>query len=80
MESEFSKPVIVKSRSGRPRAISSAAEAHQFLLSEWKGRRKGATCARAKITCSGTVDGSFSTREARKAFIDAAVEADILLE
>ena len=76
----FKEVTLKTAQPGEFRQIRSVAEAHEFLTTEWQGLREGPAAARAKIACLAALDGNQMEKEARAAFVDAAIEADILVE
>ncbi len=75
----WSKPVTLETGVlGKYKTITSTGEAARMLLNQWpveKGRRY----SRARKTCLAVLDGTKPPSEARKAFIDAADEADLFV-
>lgn len=65
---------------GKLREISSLADAASFLLSEWPNDYLGPAHSLARLACAAALDGHQSASSARKAFIDAAQDADIHVE
>lgn len=75
----WSKPVMVETGViGKFKTITNTGEAARLLLSHWpieKGRRY----ARARKTCIAVLEGVKPPSEARRAFIEAADEADLYI-
>jgi hypothetical protein len=80
MENVHFRSVTVESLfPDRLRAIASVAEAAEFLLNEWPGKR-GRLHGLAQLACLEAMDGSATGDMARSMFIEAAKEADIYVE
>lgn len=75
----FQSLVLRLARRGKPRHVSSVGEALAFLKNDWT-HKQGPACLRAKLTCTGALEGHFSPGEARAAFLDALLDAGILVE
>ncbi|MRG53968.1 DUF982 domain-containing protein [Phyllobacterium sp. SYP-B3895] len=75
----FQSLVLRLARRGKPRNVSSVGEALAFLKNDWS-HKQGPACLRAKLTCTGALEGHFSPGEARAAFLDALLDAGILVE
>lgn len=63
---------------GRYRTISSTAEAARVLLEEWP-IETGKALKRAKAACIAVLAGSKDPESARKAFLQAADEAEVFI-
>lgn len=80
MENVHFRSVTVESLfPDRLRTIASVAEAAEFLLNEWPGKR-GRLHGLAQLACLEAMDGSATGDTARSVFIEAAKEADIYVE
>jgi hypothetical protein len=80
MENVHFKSVTVESLfPGKLRTIASVAEAAEFLLNEWPGKR-GRLHGLAQQACLEAMDGSATGDMARSVFVEAAKEADIYVE
>ncbi len=78
-DTRFETPVIVKSGpDGAPLQLRSAAEASDFLLNKWPGKRTAKHRA-ALQACSDTISSGKSAMTARRAFVAAAREVDVLV-
>jgi len=76
----FHKPVVVSPRFGHLRQIRTVAEAGRVLLHEWpEGLNPKKNNQAAKIIIE-TLRGNRKPSEARKALIDAAQAAGILID
>ncbi len=75
----FQSLILRLARGGQPRHVSSVGEALAFLKNDWT-HKQGAACLRAKLTCTGALEGHFTPVEARAAFLDALLDAGILVE
>lgn len=75
----WSKPVTLEIGTlGKYKNVTNTGEAARMLLSQWpldRGRQYG----KARKTCLAVLEGSKPPSEARKAFIEAAAEADIFV-
>lgn len=77
-EKRFVKPVRV--RLGAVHVVRSTREAVDLLMSvHWPGER-GPKHREARDICLRALEGVRSTAEARHAFVDAAREAQVLVE
>jgi hypothetical protein len=79
-DSHFKMVVVEAPEPGKLSHVKSVAEALECLTTGWQGLRQGPACARAKMACLAALDGNLTGDEARSAFIDAAADADILVE
>jgi hypothetical protein len=80
MENVHFKSVTVESLfPNKLRTIHSVAEAAEFLLNEWPGKR-GRLHGLAQQACLEAMDGSATGDMARSVFVDAAKHADIYVE
>ena len=81
MDKKIFEPLTIEGRKlGKFRTVSSVTQAYEVLLSEWDGRKQGPACLRAKMACQAAIEGTQSEAEARRAFLDAAAEANILVD
>jgi len=62
---------------GNKRTITATCFACECLLTSWPGERSPAYC-RALNMCLDAMDGKVPQGAARRAFIEAAAEADVL--
>jgi hypothetical protein len=75
----FEVPVTVKSGvAGADKILRSAREASEFLLNQWPGKRSPKHRA-ALQACHDAIDGGKPAMTARRAFIAAAREVDVLV-
>ncbi len=75
----FHKVVVVQlGRIDRDRVICDAADAAKVLLEDWPAA-KGEKHSQAMKACLGVFKGVTPAREARKAFITAAIDARIYI-
>jgi hypothetical protein len=79
MTSPFPCVTIQIQRGGKPRNISSAPEAAEFLMLNWP-IHDGAMLKIARQKCLDALDGKVAISECRSAFIDAAKEARIFID
>lgn len=75
----FETPVIVKAgAAGTSQSLRTAQEASDFLLNNWPGKRSPKHRA-ALQACHDALAGAKPAMNARRAFIAAAREVDILV-
>jgi len=75
----FETPVTVKSASAVPnQVLRSAREASDYLLNSWPGKRSPKHRA-ALQACHDAIAGDKPAMTARRAFIAAAREVDVLI-
>jgi len=75
----FETPVTVKSASAGPnQVLRSAREASDYLLNSWPGKRSPKHRA-ALQACHDAIAGDKPAMTARRAFIAAAREVDVLI-
>jgi hypothetical protein len=75
----FASVTVELAHGGKPRTITSVEQAADFLMIDWpieRGRLHGL----ARQACRDALEGNLSGAEARAAFINAAREADILMD
>ncbi|MEK1890798.1 MAG: DUF982 domain-containing protein [Phyllobacterium sp.] len=80
MEENAFRPLILRRQGKKPETIGTLNDAFEFLKHNWHKARRGPVCQRAKIACSAALKGAVTVEEARSAFIEAAVEANMLVE
>lgn len=75
----FAQPVVVQlGRSAAPRKIATAGDAAECLVTVWPLER-GPRHKRAIATCLEALDGRRSSEDARRAFVEAAKESDVVI-
>lgn len=75
----FEKPVTVElGHVGKYRSVHSTQEAMECLTTTWPLNR-GPRHHDAVETCMKALEGYRSVEEARRAFVDAAMESDVLV-
>ncbi|TJX06035.1 MAG: DUF982 domain-containing protein [Mesorhizobium sp.] len=75
----FEKPVVVElGHVGKYREIRSTQEAAECLMTAWPLNR-GPRHRDALDTCLKVLEGYRSTADARRAFVEAAKESDVLV-
>jgi hypothetical protein len=75
----FETPILVKSGpAGATLTLRSAAEASDFLLNNWPGKRSPKHRA-ALQACADLIAGGKSATPARRAFVAAAREVNVLV-
>lgn len=73
----WSKPVTVETMSlGKYRTVTNTKDATRILMTQWP-RAHGRRLSKAKKTCFSVLEGAKPPSDARRAFIDAAYEADL---
>jgi len=78
-ENRFDTPITVRSpRSPESQVLRGPQEASDFLLNNWTGKRSPKHRA-ALQACHDAVSGDKPVMSARRAFVAAAREADILV-
>ncbi|MEX0405076.1 DUF982 domain-containing protein [Aquibium sp. LZ166] len=78
-KNHFEVPVTVKAgNEGDSKVLSSPREASDFLLNNWQGKRSAKHRA-ALQACHDAVSSGKPAMTARRAFVAAAREADLLL-
>lgn len=75
----FPSVTVVAAHGGKPRTITSVEQAAGFLMNDWPPER-GRLHGLARQACLDALEGNLSGAEARAVFIDAAREADILMD
>ena len=76
----FEEPLTVKSPlTGSPQLLRTAQEASQFLLSQWPGKKSEKYRA-ALQACHDAAAGNKPAMAARRAFLAAGREADVLVK
>lgn len=76
----FETPIAVKASSAvGEQLLRTAQEASQFLLTSWPGKKSPKYRA-ALQACYDTMSGERSAMNARRAFIAAGREADVLVK
>ena len=74
----FDIPISVGTgRRGRQRTLESAAQAASFLVDRWPQSSRGPKYRNALKACMDVLEGRKRVEIARKAFLQAAGEADI---
>ena len=73
----FETPITVKSAAGAVQLLRSAREASDYLLNNWPGKRTLKHRA-ALQACHDAIAGDKPAMNARRAFIAAAREVDVL--
>ena len=76
-EVRWPEPVYLRIGYGIPEAIRSPKEAHDYLLFRWPALR-GEKYKSARSLCLAANDDPLLCDNARKIFIEACVEADVL--
>ncbi len=71
---------VMSRQPGKMIGIGSAYDAAKFILEEWPDDGNSEKLAAAKLILLKCLAGDCSTRTARVAFIEAARDADILVE
>ncbi|WP_269930086.1 DUF982 domain-containing protein [Aminobacter sp. HY435] len=75
----FARPVVVQfGRSATPRRIATAGDAAECLATVWPLER-GLRHKHAIATCLEVLDGRGSSEDARRAFVEAAKESEVLI-
>ena len=77
-EKRFDRPIVISLRRGESRAITSARQAADFLMTDWPGERHQ-WHRDALDACLKVIEGYRSTADAETAFREAADRAGILL-
>jgi len=73
----FARPVIVElGRAGNCRRIASAGDAAECLVTTWPLSR-GPRHRNAVQTCLKVLEGQRPSEDARRAFVEAAMEAEV---
>lgn len=72
-------PVVVEDpETGAPRTVKTVRQAQSVLHDHWPDT-SGSRYRTAEATCDSAMHGDTETEKARKAFIDAAIEAHLHL-
>jgi uncharacterized protein DUF982 len=79
MSNPFPPVTIERHRLGKTENVSSIIEASEFLLMKWPVH-EGQKLKAARQLCFDALDGKATAAEARSAFIEAAMEADIFVD
>lgn len=80
MQENAFRPLTLRRQGRRPKTISTVDEASEFLKHNWPKARCGPVCQRAKIACSAALEGAMTADEARSVFIEAAIEANMIVD
>ncbi|CAN7666801.1 DUF982 domain-containing protein [Phyllobacterium sp. LjRoot231] len=75
----FPSVTVEPARGGKPCTITSIEQAAEFLTNDWPPER-GRLHGLARQACLDALKGNLSGADARAVFIDAAREADILMD
>lgn len=80
MEQNAFRPLALRCPGKKPKIISTVGEAFEFLKRNVPKARCGPMWQRAKIACSAALEGGLTADEARSAFMEAVVQADLTIE
>jgi hypothetical protein len=75
----FPSVTVEAANGGKPCTITSVEQAADFLINNWQPD-PGRLHSLARQACIDALEGNLSGAEARAVFIDAAREADILMD
>jgi hypothetical protein len=80
-DESFDIPISVKTgRPGRQKTLASAAQAAQFLVDRWPESQRGPKYRNALKACMDVLEGRKRIAAARKAFMQAATEAELVVK
>ncbi len=75
----FPSVTVEAARDGKPRTITSVLQAVDFLMNDWPPNRRR-LYGLARQACLDALEGNLTGAEARAVFIDAAKDANILMD